>query len=265
MEIYRKMKELFAPLAEQLRVEEISIGLGYTAVTLSDGSLGIAYTYLEDKKHCSLVDDQTDYEGRSAAELLEKLRARNLVERSAAVALVNALNQRRAGGFPEDRGTMLDDLGITAGSTVAMAGYFAPVVAHIKARGARVEAHDIGKEIGEQKEFYRLLESGGAEALILTSTSVVGGTTEEVLSHLHRDTRCILLGPTTPMIPEAFDHLPIGFFGGTLPVNAEGVRKAVRQGMGTPAIHKSARKIYFRAGEDEVPRLQLPDAAESAG
>ena len=256
MKIYRAMKQLFASAAEHTRIDGIYIGLGYTAVTLEEGSTGIAYTYLEDKKGCSLVSDPTDYEGRPAVELMEKLESANLVERSAAIALVNALNHRRSHAFREDQGSLLDDLGVSAGSTVAMAGYFGPVAALIEQRGARVEAHDIGKEIGEQERFYRLLESGTPAALILTSTSVIGGTTEELLSHLAPATPCALLGPTTPMIPEAFTHLPIHILGGTLPVDREGVLKAIRHGRGTKAIHRASKKIYYRAETDHVPALE---------
>ncbi len=256
MEIYRAMKRLFTSAAEHIRVNGIYIGLGYTAVTLEDGSTGIAYTYLEDKKSCSLVSDPTDYEGRPAAELMEKLESPNMVERSVAIALVNALNHRRSQGFREDPGSLLDDLGISSGSTVAMAGYFGPVAALIEQRGAKVEAHDIGKEIGDRDRFYRLLESGTPAALILTSTSVIGGTTEELLSHLAPVTPCALLGPTTPMIPEAFTHLPIHILGGTLPVDSKGVLKAIRHGRGTKAIHQASRKIYYRAGTDPIPELE---------
>jgi hypothetical protein len=256
MQIYKRMTEIFGPAAERSRIELINIGLGYTAVKLTDGSLGLAYTYLDAKQGCSLVSDQTDYEGRSGAELLKKLYAENLVERSAGIALVNALNHRRSREFPEDGGTLLDDLGVTSGSTVAMAGYFDPVVALIEQRGATVRAHDIGKGIGERESFYRFLESGAPTALILTSTSVIGGTTEEVLSRIAPGTPCALLGPTTPMIPEVFTHLPVHFLGGTLPVETEGVLKAVRQGMGTRAIHKASRKIYYRAAADEIPPLR---------
>ncbi len=256
MHALTRLEELFAPAAARATVGDISIGLGYTAVTLEDGRIGIAYTYLEEKGCCSLVDDQEDYEGEPAALLLRKLSGENHVERSVALAVVNALNQTRAFEFPEDGGTMLDDLGVGAGDIVAMVGFFRPVTDRVEARGATVRVHDLGKGIGDSDEFYRFLRSGAARALVLTSTSVVGGTTESVLEHLPAGTPCAMIGPTTPMVPEAFDHLPITYFGGTLPLEPEPIVKAVRQGKGTRAIHKASRKVCYRTGVDEVPPLE---------
>ncbi|MFW5785846.1 MAG: Rossmann-like domain-containing protein [bacterium] len=256
MKVLTRLEELFAPAAARATVSDISIGLGYTAVTLEDGRIGIAYTYLDAKGRCSLVDDQEDYEGEPAALLLRKLSGENYVERSVALAAVNALNHTRAFGFPEDRGTMLDDLGVAAGDVVAMVGYFQPVADRAGARGATVRAYDMGKGIGDGEEFYRFLRSGAARALVVTSTSVIGGTTESVLAHLPAGTPCAMIGPTTPMVPEAFDHLPITYFGGTLPLEGEPIVKAVRQGRGTKAIHNASRKVCFRPGVDPAPPLE---------
>ncbi len=255
MEIYRKMQQLFGEAAGQRGVQYLDLGLGYTAVVLSDGQVGIAYTYITEKDSCSLFQDRRDFEGTPASQLLELLGSDNLVERSAAVAAVNALNSSRAGEFGEDEDSLVEDFGIGKGDIVAMAGYFGPVVAKIEAVGASVRAHDIGKGIGAQEEFYRLIASGEAKGLVFTSTSVINGSTEELLSHLHRDTPCALLGPTTPMIPEIFDHLPIDFLGGIAPANPEGILKAVRNGRGTRDILKSAKKVYYRRAEDVVPPL----------
>ena len=255
METLRKLHDLFAGNAEQRRIEHICIGLGYTAVALDDGSVGIAYTFLDEKRGCTLVDDQTDYENGPAPPVLAKLQVENLVERSVGLATVHALNHARAAHFDDDRGTLLDDLDVKEGDTVAMVGYFEPVARQIEERGAEVVAHDIGKGIGSSESFYAFLSSGDARALILTSTSVIGGTTESVLEHLPAGTPCALLGPTTPMVPEGLDHLPISVLGGTHPVETEAVVKAVRHGMGTKAIHRSSRKIYHRVGVDPVPTL----------
>jgi uncharacterized protein (DUF4213/DUF364 family) len=256
MEIYRKMQQLFGDAAAQQSIRHLDLGLGYTAVVLSDGRAGIAYTYITGKDSCSLFQDRRDFEGAPASQLMELLGSDNLVERSAAVAAVNALNSGRADDFPADEDSLVDDFGVEEGDVVAMAGYFGPVVAKIEAVGATVHAHDMGKGIGAQEELYGLISSGEAKGLVFTSTSVINGTTEEVLSHLHKDTPCALLGPTTPMIPEVFDHLPIDFLGGIAPANTEGILKAVRNGRGTRDILKAAKKVYFRRAEDPVPPLR---------
>jgi uncharacterized protein len=246
MEIYNKLREFLSEEAEAVKTAHMFLGLGYSAVELEDGRLGLAYTYLTGKKGCTLFQDCRDFEGAPAAELLELLSSENLIERSAAVAAVNALNQNRAGTFEEDRDSLLEDLGVKAGDSVAMAGYFAPIAAKIKKLGAEVRANDYGKEIGDTEDFMRFIESGAARGLILTSTSVINGSTEELLCRLHPSTPCAMIGPTTPMIPEAFAHLPIHFLGGLVPRDKPDVLKAVRTGRGTPAIMRFSQKVYYR-------------------
>jgi len=262
--IYDRFEELFTPSAGEMRVQEVCIGLGYTVVALrgpedptgSTRSIGVAFTYLDGKDSCTLVEDQRDYDTLPVTELLAKLRSDNLVERSVAVATVNALNHERSQGFAEDAGSLLDDLAVGPGDTVAMVGYFSPVARQIESRGAAVRAYDIGKGIGEHREFYAFLGKGDAKGLIVTSTSIVGGSTEEVLRDLPAGLRVALLGPTTPLVPEAYTHLPVHYLGGTLPVDAEGVIKAARQGKGTKALHRASKKIYHRIGRDPLPALR---------
>ena len=51
---------LFKEKAEKIRVDMLCLGLGYTAVVTSDGGIGIAYTYFEDKKSCMLLNEAID-------------------------------------------------------------------------------------------------------------------------------------------------------------------------------------------------------------
>jgi uncharacterized protein len=135
----------------------------------------------------------------------------------------------------------MDALGIGRDTHVAMVGFFRPLIHKFKARGAIVEVLDTGQGIGNRNEFYRKL-GGWADALLLTSTSIINNTTEEVLNRLTPDAKAVMLGPSTPMVPEAFAHLPVRMLAGTVPMAHEAVLKAVRHGQGTPIIHRFSRK-----------------------
>ena len=81
--------------------------------------------------------------------------------------------------------------------------------------------------------------------LILTSTSILNNTTEEILQNAHQKVKTVMLGPSTPMVAEAFQHLPVHMLAGTIPVDKEKVLKAIRHGMGTPVLQKFSRKSYL--------------------
>lgn len=244
MELYRKLYDASAVAAERVKIDKIYIGISYTAVTTSDGGCGIAFTFLNEKKSCTTVKDPMDYEGDYAERALNLLFSDAIVERSVAVALVNALNFENARAMNTDSGTLFDDLGLRPGGRISMVGYFGPVLRELEKLGVNTDILDSSRELGEKETFYKRLKTGETDALILTSTSIINGTTEEILGSMDPSVPCVMLGPTTPMIPGCFEHLPVNILAGTVPVDFDGVLKAIRHGKGTPVIQKSSKKVY---------------------
>ncbi len=227
-------------------MDTLCLGLGYTAVATSDGGIGLAYTYFEDKKSCMVLNETIDYEGRPAAVLLEKIESDNPIERSMALALVNALNHQTALQLPEDENNqiMFDTFKITKETKVAMVGYFGPLIKRFEQKGAVLEILDRSRGLGRMADFYKKLKCW-ADVLFLTSTSILNNSTEEILGNVHAGVKAIMLGPSTPMVKEAFEHLPVHMLAGTVPVEKENILKAVRHGAGTPVLHRFSRKSYL--------------------
>ena len=241
-----KLFNLFRDKAQKVHVDLLCLGLGYTAAVTSDGGIGIAYTYFEDKKSCMLLNDTVDYEGRPASELLEKIKSDATIERSMALALVNALNYQNALQSPEDENNeiMFETFKITKGTKVAMVGYFGPLIKRFEQREAVLDILDQSRGLGRMEDFYKKLKNW-ADVLFLTSTSILNNSTEEMLAKVHAKVKTIMLGPSTPMVAEAFDHLPVHMLAGTVPLDRENVIKAVRHGMGTPVLHRFSRKSFL--------------------
>jgi hypothetical protein len=162
-----------------------------------------------------------------------------------ALALINALNHKRAVSFPSGRKdtAMLDILEIGVGTRVAMVGYFGPMIPMLKERGAHLEIVDWGRDMGSTERLYDRL-GNWAEVLVLTATSLLNGTTEEILAAAGPGVRTLVLGPSTPMVPEAFDHLPVRLLAGTVPMDRDKVLAAIRHGAGTPVILRSSKKAF---------------------
>ena len=246
MIINDKLFNLFRDNAEKIRVELLCLGLGYTAVVTSEGGIGIAYTYFEDKKSCMLLNEAADYEGRTAVALLEKIKSDQPIERSMALALVNALNYQDALQLPqdEDNEIMFERFKITKGTKVSMVGYFGPLIKRFEQREAVLDILDQSRGLGRKADFYKNLKSR-ADVLFLTSTSILNNSTEEILANVHGKVKTLMLGPSTPMVAGAFDHLPVHMLAGTVPLDKERLLKAVRNGMGTPVLHQFSRKSYL--------------------
>ena len=237
---------LFSNQAEKVKVDFLGLGLGYTVVVTSDGGIGIAYTYFEDKKSCMLLNEAIDYENRPASVLLKKIKSERTIERSMALALVNALNYEDALKLPEDKNNtiLLEKFNIQPDTNVAMVGYFGPLVDRFKEKDIPLEILDASRGLGNREGFYKKLASW-ADVLLLTSTSILNNTSEEILAKTLENVKTAMLGPSTPMVAKAFEHLPVHMLAGTVPIEKDKILRAIRHGMGTPVLHKFSRKSYL--------------------
>ena len=241
-----KLSNYFVDKAQKTQIDLLCLGLGYTAVVTTDGGIGMAYTYFEDKTSCMALNEAIDYEGRTAADLLEKIRSKHPLERSMALALVNALNYANALKLAEDKDNaiLFKKFRLEPDTNVAMVGYFGPLVKRLEGNKIPLEILDVSRGLGDRDDFYQKL-SKWADVLLLTSTSILNNTTEEILSHLHEKVKVALLGPSTPMVSEAFAHLPVHMLAGTVPLDKDNIIKAGRHGMGTPVLHRFSRKSFL--------------------
>jgi len=246
MILNQKLYQLFKKKAQQVTIEILSLGLGYTAVTTSDGGIGLSYTYFGDKKSCMVLNEYIDYEAKPACLLLEKIQSDNSVERSMALALINALNYDTALALPEDHDNsiMYENFKIGTDSKIAMVGFFGPMVRNFKEKKVPLEILDESRGLGHRKDFYHKL-GNWANVLLLTSTSILNQSTEEILANVSENVKTVMLGPSTPMVGQAFGHLPVCMLAGTVATDKDKILKAVRHGMGTPVLHKFSRKSFL--------------------
>jgi len=240
--------EAFRATAATSSVDTVTIGLGYTAVETAEGGLGLSYTMVGDSASRARLRKHRDFDGAPALEVLQCVRSVDTLERSVGVALVNALNQRRALTMPEDAtpgGAFMAEMGIGPGTRVAMVGYFAPVAARLKSAGAEVRVLDRDLGINHEATFLRDL-AVWPDVLIVTATTILNSSFEMFMDHVGRHVHTIVLGPTTPMVPEVFAAFPVTILGGTVALDNARVLSAVRQAALTPALQRHCRKIYWK-------------------
>jgi uncharacterized protein (DUF4213/DUF364 family) len=133
-----------------------------------------------------------------------------------------------------------------------MVGFFGPLVDILNQRNAKLEILDESRKLGQEGEFFKRIEKW-ADVLFLTSTSILNNTSEKILGRAHPNIKTVMLGPSTPMVGEVFEHLPVHMLAGTVPIDKDNILKAIRHGMGTPIrhgmgtpiLHKFSRKSYL--------------------
>lgn len=246
MSLRERLEASFSDRAQAVTVERLSIGLGYTAVSTSEGGIGLSFTYAGSGPACTKLDLEGDIEGEPALRLLRLITSDTPLHRSLGLATLNALNHSFALTLPEDRKNenLLELLGIKEKTRLAMVGYIGPLVTRLQQDGVRVEVVDADRNIGDQTRFRDCLRSW-AEVLLMTSTSILNDTAESILAEAGSKVRCALLGPSTPLTAEPFASLPVHVLAGTVPVDKEATFRAVRHGRGTPRLQRYARKPYL--------------------
>ena len=237
--IQQKIIDYLKPVSEGLVAADVRVGLGYTSVRLDDGNIGLAWTAQAHSGSCTHEPRAGTLAGRPAGELLEMLASpRNSLSRSLGLATANAL----AAGLPRPETTTVDVLelvNIRDSDHVVMVGFFGPLVPGLRRTGCRLDI----LELKSDRPGTMSPEEGRASlavcsVAIITATSLVTGTMDELLSGLGSPRAAVILGPSSFMRPEVFAGTPVTHIAGVRIRNAAAVEKIVSEGGGTMILKR---------------------------
>jgi uncharacterized protein (DUF4213/DUF364 family) len=230
-------------LAEQSRrfaVEEVRIGGSYVAVVLTGGRMGLA-ARLKEAVGAEIEPYRASerISGSPAETLLDRLVCgTGAVERALGLAAANALIHPAVPGREEDAIGLMK---LQPGERVAMVGLFRPIVSRIEATGVRLSV--IERDTPERERRQAL---GACDVAIVTATTILNKTLEEVLNELGKPRHVALLGPSTPLCEEIFRGTPVTHLGGSAIVDAAGLLRVVSEGGGTPDMRPFLRFVNIR-------------------
>ncbi len=244
--IQQKIMEFLQPYSKDLRAVDVRIGLGYTSVRLDNGNIGLAWTARKESESCTHVQKAGTLAGRPTVELLALLGGRrnllaggdNPLERSIGLAAANAV----AAGLPRPESTkeeVLDIVNVQASDHVVMVGFFGPLMPVLKKTGCKLDI----LELREDRPGTILPAEGkgplsACTVAIITGTSIVTGTLDELLAGLGNPRSVIILGPSTFMLPEVFAGTPVTHLAGAWVRNPSAVEKIVSEGGGTMILRQ---------------------------
>jgi uncharacterized protein (DUF4213/DUF364 family) len=232
--IQDRLIELLKPSAERETVADVRIGLGYCAVKTSGGEGGVASTPGARAPSCTHLQAAGTLTGRPAAELLAMLGDETSpLARAVGLATANALlaSRRPAAASRTD---VLDLLDITPDDRVVMFGDFAPLMPRLREKRCRVDVIELDPHRGGTVPLGKERETAaGCTIAIVTGTTLINGTFEDVLSKLGGPRAAVLLGPSSPLCPEAFQGTAISHVAGSRVRDVDAVLRVVSEGGGT--------------------------------
>ena len=232
-------------------VTDVRIGLGYTAVQLDTGSVGLAYTFRDKAEHgCSVFHGKRPLAGSPAGEILQFITSNTMLERTIGVAAANALfNTAEATATMADcqscEGDLLDVLSLTKEDRVGMVGYFGPLVPKIKERAA--ELHIFEENIARAEGLCP--GSSAAELLpscsvaIITATSILNGSFEHIAAAASNCRIKAVLGPSTPLAPAVFNEYGVTHLSGVVSVDSRSILRGISEAGGTMLFIKATKKV----------------------
>lgn len=230
--------------AQELLVSEVRIGLIYTYVRLSNGYAGIGWTDHRSSRLCSHGREAGTLAGRRASELLAMLgEDDSSLHRSLGLATANALVASDKPQATIDT-EILTLLNIHADERVAMVGYFGPVIPKIEAIGCQLDVIELKTDIpGTLDPIAGKAALAACDVAIITGTSMVTNTLDELLDVIENARAVAILGPSTLMCPAAFVGTPVTHLAGSLIQHPEVAAQVISEGGGTKALHSSLQFV----------------------
>ncbi len=234
MSVQQRLVELLTPSAERESIADVRIGLGYCAVKVSSGHAGVASTPGTGPRCCTHLQAAGTLVGRPATELVAMLGdGTSPLARAVGLAAANALLASRR--YPAtSRKEVLSILDITPDDHVVMFGDFAPLMPRLRESGCRVDVIELDPRRGGTVPLGKQEESlVSCTVAIITGTTLINATFDEVLSRMRRPRAAVLLGPSSPMCPEAFRGTAMSHLAGARVRDVDAVLRVVSEGGGT--------------------------------
>jgi len=240
--ILANLYKFILPEAKSRKIADLRIGLGYIGVRLDNGSTGIAAVLFDALPHgCTVVSAAGNFAGSPATNLLQYLvGGKNPLEIAMGLAIANALIEPPTDAVDDREATT--HLNLHKGVKVAMVGLFSPLVARIQATGAEltiIEKNSARIEILGDAEKKDALKS--CDVAIITATTLLNNTFEEIINLLGTPRAVVLMGPSTPLLPAIFRDTPVTHLGGAVVADSARVMQIISEGGGTPAL-----RLYLR-------------------
>ncbi len=227
--------------ASDFKVIDLCVGLRYTYTVVKAGdkvSIGLAYTPLEDVGSCKLPIRYPSREN-----LVEMARSINLVEKSIAIAVSNAISNMHYEP-PRDsiNKDLLDKLEVKPSDNVLFIGYIGPLIARVRKVGCKVYVVERNplrrRDALPDTVVYRLLPE--SNKIIITGSSIINETIDFILDEAPGNSIKAVVGATAACNPEVLFKHGVDYIASFKPYEnrINEIIKCVKMALGTKEIYK---------------------------
>ena len=247
---------------QSLTVEQVRVGVFYTAAQLSSGHVGAAFTRrdLSDTVCCprsaAAAPRSGNLVGQPAWDLVHYALSRIPLRRAVGVAVLNALSALalEKDGVPGGRVLpgvdALDAAEVGPDDQVALVGALAPFIRNLKGKVADlwvIDKHP-GALKKDERSFWRSPGQakkvlGEASVVIITGSALVEGGMDSLLEASGKARRVVLTGPTASPWPPPFFQRGVHVLGGIRVLDASAFLGLVGEGGSGYLFQTAAEKV----------------------
>ena len=246
------------PDIDEISVEKVCLGLGYSGVKLKSGQAGVCNSLLSEASLdcCQILKGAGTLSGRNAIEFLEKIDSWDMIERVIGVSTINALSQivfeADSNRYSVEERNLIDVIDVTPEDTVALVGQIKPFVPIFRSRAERLFI----LERGRQREEGVLPDTAceqvvpQADVVVITGSSLANGTIDRLLELAGNARTIALVGPTVSCLPDPFFKRGVDFTGGIRIHDADKAMQVLSEGGGTPQLKQAGEFVTFKAQQN---------------
>jgi len=249
---------------DELTIERAVLGLFFVGVKLDNGAGGLCATPLKSIPQAVCCPGSAQampapgkLRGRCVSQALLDLERGGPLRRALAIATLNALVEsvlREAGvpdGTQSHTGDALAALAIEPHHHVALVGGFAPYLREFMGSGQSFSVLERDPEVLKPEElpFYVPVAEAAkviphADALVITGTTLVHDSLEELLALARPRTAIALIGPSVPLWPGPFLRRGVEVLGGVRVTDADALLDCLAEGgSGYHFFGRSAERV----------------------
>lgn len=255
---------LASRIAEQARarvdtaeVAEVRIGLGYTAVRLADGAVGVALTMQGSDREsetgaarpgrpgsCAGFRGRRPLAPRPAGQLLELLGSDNTVESAVGLACANALFNRPAGSHTP--GDVLDIIALGPEDDVGMVGMFGPLLEPVRTQARSLTVFEqVARPRGRLRPAAEAPDVlPRCQVALITGTAIINGSIDGLLEAARSCREVVVLGASTPLAPGVFaGSSPVTRLCGVIVEDTAALLQIISEGGGMHLFKRYVRKV----------------------
>jgi hypothetical protein len=243
-ETLRLIRQRISNLNE-IEVDKVCLGMGYTSVKLKTGHVGVCYTYADEiNRHCCQAIRQAGtLSDKLAFELAKLAMSWDIGESVVGVAAINALSQiifeNQMDHYSISDGNFIDVVEARNNGVIALVGHIKPFIERLKKRAKKLYVFERNPVMRESEILpdvacEEILPQ--ADIVIITGSSIANKTIDHLLELAGGAKMVGVVGASSSLIPDSLFKYGATIVSGIQVVNAEKLLQVIAEGGGTPQI-----------------------------